>query len=532
MAPVVILWTDKDRQWEALGPRLRQELPHFLTLGPYEAEGGNRTGPAIWVRCMVERTLPAADWPANQPPILYLAGVSRQELRAVEECPPELQPLAELQYRGVFFTQVNAKDWTVSAFLGSESGGLGLDVARDRATGEAMLNALAKLADTPVAELRGRRLEAVDFHDILAPDMTKRLLRWLNDPKGTCESWKAEEWASFASSCRDKYGFDPEKDGELVAAEKLGQRDRGWGPVWARFAEAPMMYPNLPDLLRRAKPGRQDDLFFERDSWPQYNEESEAEVREKLMSLSHLASDAAANEIEKLEVTHGARRSWVWAALGQAPLAQALKPLAQLAQATRKKLGGASPEAMAATYINEGWQADAAVLDALTLVSRNADVEAVKAAVNSVYRPWLEAGALHLQELVCETPLSGYDAPPKEIAHLEASSCIVFADGLRFDVAQRLKAALEETGLVVQGGWRWVPLPPVTPTAKPAASPVADLLEGSVTAEQFVPAVKETGKALTIDRFRKLLEGGGFQVLRGHELGDPSGRAWTEYGEI
>ena len=32
-----------------------------------------------------------------------------QDLRAIENCPESLKPLAELQYRGQMFSQVNAK---------------------------------------------------------------------------------------------------------------------------------------------------------------------------------------------------------------------------------------------------------------------------------------------------------------------------------------------------------------------------------------------------------------------------------------
>jgi len=137
----VVLWPDNERQWEPVLPVLRERLPHLLTLGPYAANC--KTGPAIWLRCMIGRSstaplLPEADWPETTIPILYLPGVSRQELRAVAECPPALVPLAELQYRGVFWSQVNHKDWTTLAFMQSADGGLGLDVARDNATLEAM----------------------------------------------------------------------------------------------------------------------------------------------------------------------------------------------------------------------------------------------------------------------------------------------------------------------------------------------------------------------------------------------------------
>ena len=49
-----------------------------------------------------------------------------------------MMPLAELQYRGAFWSPVNHKDWMVLAFLQSADGGLGLDVARDNATLDAM----------------------------------------------------------------------------------------------------------------------------------------------------------------------------------------------------------------------------------------------------------------------------------------------------------------------------------------------------------------------------------------------------------
>jgi len=531
VAPAAVLWTDKDRQWEPLAPRLREALPQFLTLGPYNPK--EKIGPAIWLKCMIARTLPEADWPEDTVPILYLPGVSRHELRAVEDCPRELQPLAELRYRGVWFTQENTKDWTVYAFLTSKRGGLGLDVAPTNGTREAILNALTKLADTLVAELRGRRLHAEDFRELLQPDLVRQLLRWLDAPKEMQESWTPEEWQAFCGACRERYSFDPEKDGQLVGAEKLGSCEGPWEHVWHRFAEAPAAYPHLPELLQRAKPEDESGLFFHRECWPQLNERGEQELREELLRLESLAPDAAAEELEKLESKHGERRAWVWAKLGQAPLAEALEPLALLARATRKPLGGESSEAMATTYAAEGWQADAAALEALALVKNPQDVKAVKAAIRAVYKPWLESGAERFQELVREGYPEGRGAFSKALAEVEPGTCILFADGLRLDLSKRLRQALEGAGLVVKENRRWVPLPPVTPTAKPVASPVADLITGEgVDGVEFRPVVRDTGQPLTVDRFRKLLVDRGFQVLGSDETGDPEGRAWTEYGEI
>jgi hypothetical protein len=62
VAPAEVLWPDKERQWEPVLPVLRVRLPHLLTLEPYAANC--KTGPAIWLRRMIGRTSPEANWPA------------------------------------------------------------------------------------------------------------------------------------------------------------------------------------------------------------------------------------------------------------------------------------------------------------------------------------------------------------------------------------------------------------------------------------------------------------------------------------
>ena len=56
----------------------------------------------------------------------------------------ELKPLAELQYRGVFWSQVNGKDWTVTAFLQTNHGGLQLKLARDAVTSTSIRRSLVQ----------------------------------------------------------------------------------------------------------------------------------------------------------------------------------------------------------------------------------------------------------------------------------------------------------------------------------------------------------------------------------------------------
>ena len=49
--PAAILWTDADGQWMPLVEHLRLLMPELLTLGPYDP--ATRTGPAIWLRCVM-----------------------------------------------------------------------------------------------------------------------------------------------------------------------------------------------------------------------------------------------------------------------------------------------------------------------------------------------------------------------------------------------------------------------------------------------------------------------------------------------
>jgi len=531
VAPAVILWPDKERQWEPVLPVLRERLPQLLTFGPYA--GDCMTGPAIWLRCMMGRTLTKASWSAKTIPILYLPGVSRQELRAVAECPPSLMPLAELQFRGGFWSQANHRDWTVLAFLQSSEGGLGLDVARDAATLEAIKTSLAKLVETDVQELSGHRLEASDFHALLSPDPIRELLAWVNEPKGTKARMSDAEWEAFCHSCKEQFGLHPAKDGQLRAAELIGLRQGGWARVWERFREAPRRYPNLPGWLRKAKP-TDDDLFLKDsdEAWPQANETHEAALRKALKACNGKSVQVVYEKLKELEGIHSRRRTWVWADLDEAPLALALKSLVFLAEACAKPVAGGSMDDLAASYTRDGWKADAAAVRALQCVEKQEDLEAVRAVIRAVYLPWLESNALAFQKLVNANPATIQAPAPSRVSAVPGGTAIVFADGLRFDVAQELQQALTLRGLQVEQGWRWTALPTITPTAKPAASPIAELFTGDHACADFKPRMKEGGKDLTSERFKQLLAEHGCQVLADQKPMQVDGVGWIEYGSI
>ena len=531
LPPAAILWTDTEGEWQPMVNRLRALMPELLTLGDYQPE--QRTGPAIWLRCVVDGALPEFKLPAKVVPILYLPKVSRQKLRSPEECPEELKPLVELQYRGTVWTHANGKDWTLEAFMVSDHGGLGLDISRDRSTHIALVGALDMLATTPVSTLRGHKLEANDFDKLMVGDTVRDLLAWISNPKAR-ESWDSAHWQAFCSRCKEEFRFDPVSEGELVGAERLGLRKAAWAEAWRRFTESPALYPGIPAALRRAKPSVLE-LFSERDSWPDENERDEKSLRTALLTLPQQSPEAGRKSIRKLNEEHGGRRTWVWAKMGYSPMALALEHLYTLAENTTLPLVGDSPDTVAASYAQTGYRADDAVLRALACVKTSDDTAAVQAAIRCLYLGWLDDSARNFQAAAHKYPLPGRAELKDRLVTAEPGECLMFVDGLRFDVAQRLLARAHERHLLVTEGYRLSALPSVTPTAKPAVTPAALGVAGEAAGADFCPVIAESGKPVTADRLRAAIAATGHQVLHGLETGTPTGddtKAWTEHGEF
>jgi hypothetical protein len=529
VVPACILWPDHDRQWEAVIPRLRGDLPELLVLGDYAPE--KRTGPAIWLRCVIAGKAEDVVLPAYRPPILYLPGVSRQDLRAVESCPDELKPLAELQYRGVIWSQINAKDWTILAFLKSDQGGLGLDVAQDNDAKNAMQLALHRLLDEEVELLRGKRLDKDFFNTLLTGgDPVRDLLQWLDQGDAFQQSRGENEWKAFVEVCKSQLAFNPQNEGVLAGAAKLASRQGPWLAVWDRFCEAPKRYPSLPAQIRKCQlPAF--DLFADIDTaggWPQWNEAQEGDLRQALMGLGNVPSHESRKTILELENQHGRRRQLVWAELDEASLVLALEPLSILAETTKNGLAAGTVEDLAARYGSHGWRADDAVLRALAPVNNAQDLDAVTVAIRAIYLPWAEESARHLQKgwVQGRTRKGEREAPDKGEVQ-----CILFVDGLRFDCAKRLAEMLERDGLQVAEKPAWAALPTVTGTGKPAVAPIHSV---SGIAEEPEPFNFEP---ITPYQFKKLLADNGWTVLeKNHPCPSPSSevlpKLWVEFGDI
>jgi hypothetical protein len=526
-APCAILWTDPDRLWEDVLGDLKSIVPELFVYGTYTA--GDRTGPAVWLKCVesraVETTLSKGDVP-----IFYLPGVSKQKLREVEDCPPELQPLVEYQFRGVVWTHPNGKDWTPLAFLSSALGGLGLEVAKDAATGTALLRALSQLLNEKVADLRNERLDSDFFNHLLAPDLNSLILRWMNDPKKEKQARSKAEWKAFCEQCEADYRFNPDKDGELSAARLLAGRKGEWAKVWTRFADAPQRYLGVVGLLERIEPPKQLELGTDSEPWPAINDKLESEIADVLKTLGNLRPDQAAPRVKELEGKYGHQRKWVWREIGRSQFAVALEYLSELATLVDKPLAAGSLDEMGDLYATTGWKVDQLVLKTLDCCKSVEHEEPIKSSVQALYSTWLDHSARNLQSLKKHNAAGM--RPRLAAVETNDGRVIVFADGLRYDVAQLLAESLQSVELDVSMNWDWVPFPAVTATAKPFVSPVVALLQGGDAADEFTTMIAATGQRLTHDRFKSLLDGIGIQFLEGLATGDPTGKAWTEAGTL
>jgi hypothetical protein len=534
VAPACILWLDSESQWQGIIQTLLTKLPEILILGEYNPE--KHAGPAIWLRCVIAGKTDDLKLPTERIPIIYLPAISRQDLRT-DKIKDALKPLAELQYSGVMWSQINSKDWTVLAFLRSDQGGLGLDVAQDNETKNAMLRALDPLLDMEIETLHGKRLDKDFFNALLAGDYARRLLQWLDQGDAFKSSIGENEWQAFADICKSKLAFNPEKDGILIGAAKLASHDTQWQPVWERFCEAPKRYANIPNRIRSCKPPAGNIDWWNPgktnyDRWPQWNEAQENVLRQKLDTLDTITPSKARETILDLEKDHRLRRNLIWAELGEATLAQALEHLSILAQTTTKALNAGTIAELANGYESTGWQADDAMLRALSCVEKQEDIEVIAKAIRAIYMPWAEESARYLQKIVDE---KGYP-----VDHLQThkgpkysnGECILFVDGLRFDAAKRLVKLLKDRGCQIEEKPSWASLPTVTSTGKPAVTPVQDKICGKDAANNFEPCIAESDQSLKSYQLKKLLTDSGWQILDTKLNGNINGNAWCEFGDI
>ncbi|MFQ6238238.1 BREX-1 system phosphatase PglZ type B [Sinorhizobium meliloti] len=532
--PACILWPDPERQWQSALPLLKEALPEMLVLGDYAPD--QRTGPSVWLRCAIAGVLDGIEFPAGTVPILYLPGVARTDLRAINTCPDVLKPLAELQYRGTIWSQVSFKDWTVVAFFKSAQGGLGLDIAGDTGTRTAILAALNQVLEQEVSALEGKRLDQNFFNGLLTSgDLARDVLRWLNEGEDYRKKIGDAAWFAFGDICKSQLELNPQSDGLLSGAEKLALQEGGWQAIWERFREAPSRYPNIPLVLKKCQLPTFDLLADTsvKGAWPQWNDAEEEILRRDFVALNAMSPEKARAAIATCEKRHSERRNLIWADIGQAPLAEALKHLARLAEVTQVALAGGTIQDVESGYVAKGWEADDAALSALAAADTAENSVAIASALKAVYLPWADGSARHLQKLAYGTSYPG--GTRETVAPIAANlgECILFVDGLRFDLGKRLAAAMRGKGHIVEEHAKWSALPSVTATAKPAVSPASASIKGVDGSDDFEPSIASTGQTMRGGyTLKKLLVEAGYQVLSRGDVGNPSGIAWTEIGDI
>ena len=518
-APLAVVWTDGDKAWKRAAQHIAKAMPEFLMLA--DTTGENQ-GPSTWIRYQISRRK------FKSPPIVYLPGVSRQHFRSAEGFPEIARNLYPLQFLGQFWLQANGKDWTPSAFLSSENSGLGLDLARDKATGEALLEQLENLIQTDLEILKGKKLEAGDFYEMGAGDSERMLLEWIDNPKKAEKSWEADEKSAFHALCRKDYGFDPFKDGVVTAIEKLVGGHGKWANLWRRFEDSYSAFKGIPKALESY---RSKDLLPEENiRIHSVNKAKEFELKEKLGDLKDLASRGAREALAKLADEHVPRADSLWGKLGQAPLAQAVKHLQACSERISAGVAGNDWKDLAESYLLGGWLIDAEARRAVAAVRLGPDLKAVTGALQAIYRPWIEELAQRVQGWVQRYPnAKSQDAISYAV---ENGTVYLFVDGLRADLGQELADELKKKGSEVNVGLSWAALPTVTATAKPAWKPMVDMIQGVEVGKGFEPSLAKGGKSFQTLEFRKALKELGYELFKSSDNGNPAGCGWTETGSF
>ncbi|EMY35393.1 cytoplasmic protein [Arthrobacter crystallopoietes BAB-32] len=347
----------------------------------------------------------------------------------------------------------------------------------------------------------------------------------MDDPEAVEKSMALSRWNAFCGLAASQYGVDPRKDSVLTAGALLGAREGNWKHVWARFVENPKKFPHVPELLDQSKSN--SGTLFEMggypDSWPSDNQDAEQLLRSRLADLGAETAAEAADAIRALESIHGQRRDWVWSALGLSPLAQALEFLMDIVLQTETGASSGSVDDQAAWYFTSGWTIDDAAVRALASARTTADRTAVAAALTSLYGTWLEDMASRFQNAAVS---SGYQGQTGLEVH--SGTCVIFVDGLRMDIGQRLQSELAARGIETGIDYRLAAFPTVTPTGKPAVAP----LTINIGSGPGFAAGNENGIGLEGTAFQKALEASAVQKVPNDALGDPSGRGWTEIGDL
>lgn len=525
--PEVILWPDPENQWLEVMDILQHVLPQLLIYGPYNAS--KRMGPSIWLKCAIAKLLPEADWNDEAIPIIYLPGVSKSDLRNVENAVFNFQPLLEYQYTGTLFLQENGREWSILAFLENTNNGLGLKVAKDNETKEAIKKTLPTIFKDKDVFANKSVIDANFLNNLIFPDIIPSILKWMCKGDSFLNAMDSAKREVFENLCKSQYEFEPDHKNIKAISEKLGAQKNSWKYVWQMYATAPHKYPELEALLRLAKPADLGSGMFSlpEESWPQVNEDMEEALAKELNKLAKLDADKGLAMLIELEKKHKGRRNWVWFELGKSPLANSLKYLQAMASVTQVNYSTASIEELQNYYIEQGFKADQNMRKALAAVKLEKDKAIVKSIIQLFYQPWLESITYKFQKLVVHesTIFTG------QLATTETEAFVLFVDAFRYELAEEFKHRLEKQKHKVTLTTGWSAIPSLTPTAKPNVSPIANAVNIQSEISEFRPQLSN-GKDLQTQVFREALKVAEFQYVNTPSDIQERGKYWQEIGDI
>jgi hypothetical protein len=524
--PEVILWPDPDKQWELVIPIIQDSIPQLITLGNIDAS--KKQGPAIWIKCVVARLLPDLNWEPSIIPVIYLPGISKDDLRNVTTAGLDLQPLVEYQYTGTLFLQSSGLEWSPLAFLENERLGLGFKFVQDNATKEALLKVLPILFEQD--SIQFPQLIDSDFlNSLMFPDAITNILNWICKGDKFINSLSESDKEVFINICKSRFEFEPDTKNIKFIVQKLGSQKNSWKGVWQYFASAPLKYPELVDLLREAKP---DDLgigmfSYPEESWPQINEQHEDELRKQLLAASKLDPKEIIEKLKQLEVQHRSRISWVWAELGLAPLIFALKNLINMSEVTLAAFPFNNINNLKDYYVTKGFEADLYMRKSYAAVKLKKDKEVIAKLIGILYKPWLENITIKFQKLVEQNA----EIFTIQNNFIKDESYLIFVDAFRYEIAKEFCEKLITQKFNVEISQGWSAIPSVTPTAKPNVSPIVEDISQSSELVEFRPQLNN-GKDLTTANFREALTSRDYYYVDHDSQIEDGKNYWQEIGEI
>ncbi len=525
--PEVILWPDPEMQWTEVISVLQQAMPQLLVYGPYNPV--KKQGPAIWLKCMIAKALPEANWDAAAIPIIYLPGVAKSDLRNVENAVFNFQPLLEYQYTGTLFIQENGREWSILAFVENPVSGLGIKVAKDNATRDALKKTLPSIFQDREVLANKTIIDADYLNNQLFPDIIPTILKWMCKGDAFLKALDSGKQEVFMNLCKSQYEFEPDHKNIKAIAEKLGAQKNSWKYVWQLYATAPHKYPEIEELLRLAKPADLGSGMFAlpEESWPQVNEQKEEALAQALTKVAKLDTAKALTNLQELEREHSARRNWVWFELGKCPLADALQYLAAMAAQTQETYSTVSIEAIKNYYTTQGFTVDQHMRKALAAVKAEKDKKIIKSLIQLFYQPWVENITYKFQKLVAQD--AGIFIG--QSARTETETYVLFVDAFRYELAEEFSKRLKKQKLKVSLQAGWSAIPSVTPTAKPHVSPIATTVSLESEIIEFRPQLQNR-KDLQTQVFRDALKAAEFKFVTHAKDLQADGKYWQEIGDI